>query len=114
MSARARWARRMIEVAAKPLPRYGSDEWLALPEGDARKVAAVVVAAECWATDADSLAEVIGIEVEAFKRAEDAEYQARAAAHREEWSRKRPAIRRHAEAQAVRRDVYGDDYGRPA
>ena len=113
-SPRARWARRFIDAAEKPLPRYGDPDWLALPEGDARKIAAVVIAAECWATDADSLAEAVRLEVEAFKRTEDADYQARAEAHRAEWQPKRPAVRRYYEAKHVRREVYGDNYGRPA
>lgn len=76
----------MIDGAEKPLPSYGSPEWLALPEGDRRKVAAVVVAAECWATDLDDLPARTLAESRAFKAAEDADYQARAAAHRREWS----------------------------
>jgi len=111
---RARWARRLIDAAEKPLPQYGSADWQALPDGDARKIAAVVVAAECWATDADNLAEAVMLEAEAFKRTEDADYQARAAAHRAEWEPKRRAVRRQMEADKARREVYGDDYGRTA
>lgn len=115
MSARSRWARRLIKAAAKPLPRYGDEEWLALPEGDARKIAAVVVAAECWASELDDLEVVVRLEFDAFKRAEDADYQARAAAHREEWSRVRHgAQRRYDTATAYRRALYGANYGRSA
>ena len=54
---RSEWARRMIARAAAPVPAYGSTEWLALPDGDARKVASVVAAAESWALDGDELEE---------------------------------------------------------
>jgi hypothetical protein len=30
------------------LPRYGSPEWVVLPVGDPRRLAAMVLAAECW------------------------------------------------------------------
>lgn len=89
-SDRSRWARRMIDAVGEPVPAYGSEEWLALPEGDRRKVAAVVVAAECWATDLDDLADRLRLEFEAHKRAEDAAYVARWQAHRTEWSGVKP------------------------
>lgn len=41
-------ARSVLARAARPIPRYGSPEWDALPDGDLRRVAAVLVAAECW------------------------------------------------------------------
>ncbi|HXH78179.1 hypothetical protein [Nocardioides sp.] len=87
---RAEWARRLIARAEFSAPTYGSAEWLALPEGDARKVAAVVVAAESWARDADDLEVRLRLECEALsranKRAEDVEYTANAAEHREQWA----------------------------
>lgn len=90
MNARVSWAARLIGAAMKPIPRYGSPEWLALPEGSPAKVAAVVVAAECWARDADELEERLRAEVElsraAHKADEDAEYVARRDAHRESWT----------------------------
>lgn len=52
-------------------------------------MAAVVVAAEAWATDGDDLEGRLRAEIdagrEAAKRAEDAEYQARRDAHRAEY-----------------------------
>ena len=89
IDSRKRWARRMMTRADGPSPAYGTPEWLALPEGDLRKVAAVVRAAECWATDGDELEERLRREVEALraahKRDEDADYAARRDAHRAEW-----------------------------
>lgn len=32
----------------RSIPRYGSDEWNALPDQDPRRAAAVIVAAEAW------------------------------------------------------------------
>ena len=86
---RRRWAHSLIRKAPSPPPRYGSPEWHALPEGSDEKVAAVVVAAECWAIDGDDLGGRLGRQLDderhAFKRAEDADYQARAAEHREHY-----------------------------
>lgn len=86
---RRRWARSLIRKAQSPPPSYGSSEWLALPEGSAEKIAAVVVAAECWVLDADDLEDRLHQELaderHAFKRAEDEDYQARAQAHRQQW-----------------------------
>jgi len=88
--ARRRWAYRMLSRCAAPPPVYGSAAWLALPEGSVEKVAAVVRAAECWATDGDHLAENLRVEVEAAtvaaKQLEDAAYAARRDAHRAEWA----------------------------
>jgi hypothetical protein len=68
---------------------HGSAEWLALAEGSAAKVAAVVIAAEAWARDGDNLGDNLPTELDlarrAEKAAEDADYRARAAAHRQEW-----------------------------
>lgn len=79
MNARQRWARHLIERHSAP-PAYGSPEWLALPEAHPAKIAAVVVAAECWAMDGDELEERLRREVLALsranKQAEDAEYVA--------------------------------------
>lgn len=88
--ARRYWARKLIDKArGQEIPPYGSLEWNALPEGDARKVAAVVVAAEAWAQMGDELEETLRREVEelrrAFKADEDADYVAGMAAHREQW-----------------------------
>ncbi|MCW2780167.1 MAG: hypothetical protein JWR35_616 [Marmoricola sp.] len=115
MNARKRWARRLIAAAETPIPRYGSAEWLVLPEGDARKVAAVVVAAELWAHEADELEERLRVELDlarrAFKATEDAEYAARAAAHRQTWEHLPASVERQNRAREYRRDVYGEGYG---
>lgn len=88
--ARSRWAAALIAVAEKPLYEYGSPEWLALPEGSPAKIAAVVVAAESWARAGDELEDRLRAELlfasEAHKAADDAEYLARAAAHRRSWT----------------------------
>ena len=88
-SRRRRWAYSLIGKAASPRPSYGSQAWLDLPEGSAEKVAAVVVAAECWAVDGDDpearLHRQLEDERRAFKDAEDADYQARAVEHRARW-----------------------------
>jgi len=54
IARRKAWARRMI-LAGEPPVKYGSRAWHALPETDRRRVAGVVLAAECWATDEDEL-----------------------------------------------------------
>jgi hypothetical protein len=86
---RRAWAYAMISRCRKPPAKYGSPEWLALPDGP-EKVAAVVLAAEAWAIDGDTLLERLEAEVrferEAFKATEDAAYLARAEAHRQAWT----------------------------
>jgi hypothetical protein len=49
------WAHAVVEFAGSPLPVYGSPEWVALDEGDFRKFAAAVVAAEAWTVDFELL-----------------------------------------------------------
>jgi hypothetical protein len=86
---RRRWAYRLISRCATPGPAYGSPEWLALPDGP-EKVAAVVRAAECWATEGDDLLENLRAEIElsqaALKATEDADYIASRDAHRADWT----------------------------
>jgi hypothetical protein len=41
-------ARKILARAPRPIPRYGSTQWLALPVDDLSRFAAVLVAAECW------------------------------------------------------------------
>jgi hypothetical protein len=86
---RRTWSYRMAARCDTPPPVFGSREWLDLPDGDYRKIAGVVNAAECWATEGDDLPERLAEEVEqsrvAFKQTEDADYVARAQAHRREW-----------------------------
>jgi len=68
---------------------YGSTDWLMLPNDHPDKVAACVVAAECWATIADTLEADLRNEVyqsqKAFKRGEDAAYRASWEAHRKQF-----------------------------
>jgi hypothetical protein len=100
--ARRRWALAMIQRCQAPPPSYGSAAWLELAEGDVAKVAAVVIAAESWATDGDNLEENLRVEVAqlqaSHKRLEDEEYVANRDAHRAYWSgkdwRPHPANRR--------------------
>lgn len=88
MNAREQWARRYLDAVPRPIPRYGSPEWQALPEGPV-KVASVVVAAEAWVRDCEHAAENLRAELEAMwrahKAADDAEFTARADAWRDEW-----------------------------
>lgn len=90
ITSRRRWAYRMLRACPEPPPTYGSPEWLALPEGSAAKVGAVVRAAECWAADGDQLEARLRLELDlarqAAKAAEDADWIARRDAHREDWT----------------------------
>lgn len=43
-----RYGQAVLDAAPRPIPRYGSQEWEALPDHDPRILAAIVVAAECW------------------------------------------------------------------
>ncbi len=91
MARRQSWAQALIRRAEKPLPRYGSREWLALPEGHPAKIAGCVLAAECWARESDDLEQRLRTELEDRRRStkalDDAEYAARAAEHAERWRR---------------------------
>lgn len=51
------WAGALIQagLAAGALPPYGARDWRRLPQEDPRRVAACVVAAECWRSDDDDL-----------------------------------------------------------
>ena len=87
---RRAWAYAMVARCKTPPPAYGSRDWLALPDGSAEKVAAVVIAAESWALEGDFLEQSLRTEVEALQRAhkaaEDAEFCARRDGHREAWT----------------------------
>lgn len=86
---RRAWAYELVSRCVTSPPSYGSPEWLALPDGP-EKVAAVVIAAECWALDGDKLEERLAAEVDALreghKAAEDAAYEARRDAHAADWT----------------------------
>lgn len=72
---RRAWAYAMISRCQAPPPAYGSLEWLALPDGSIRKVAAVILAAEKCAIDS-----------EFAKQAEDRRWAAQKAEHRAVWT----------------------------
>ncbi len=98
MSAHARraWAYALIAKAQRPVPRYGSPAWLALPDGPL-KTAACVVAAESWASEIDNLEENLRVQLEAereaFKRLEDEANLARRNAHTKSWLPDVPGFR---------------------
>lgn len=92
VTARRAWSYQFIRRAKTPPPSYGSREWLALANDDPRQVAACVVAAECWARGGDDIPGRLEREVaasrEAFVRAENQDYKARANDHRQEWRKR--------------------------
>jgi hypothetical protein len=98
VEARKAWAARFIAAAPADVV-YGSEAWLALPEGPA-KWGVAVRAAECWQTDLEATLERLRADhrgaVIAAKLAEDLEWSERADAHRREWTgrgfRRSPAI----------------------
>lgn len=53
ISRRLPWAAARIDAAERPIPEYGSDEWAALPDNSRAKIAAVIIAAECWRAEID-------------------------------------------------------------
>lgn len=80
----------MREADLAQTPAYGSAEWDCLPDGDARKRAACIIAAECWATQAENLVRDLEIELrvarEANRTAEDLAYKAAIEQHAADWS----------------------------
>jgi hypothetical protein len=102
----------------RPHPPVRSPDWLALPEGHPAKVAAVVRAAEAWASTGDDLTANLSIEVDRLrtehKRLDDAGYVARADAHRRDtrFSRdNRPTFAERRAAQLDDARPRPDDYG---
>lgn len=94
---RRRWAQALISRASGRPPRYGSPEWLALPDGP-EKVAAVVIAAEAWASSGDVLEETLRAQLDAaresyLKAAEDAAYVEQRDAWRRDWNPGPPGFR---------------------
>ena len=119
-TGRRYWARQLIDRAPKPLPSYGSTEWLGLGADDPSKVAACVLAAECWASGADNLEDDLRREIEAlqlgFKAGEDADYAARAEAHRAKWgnpSKRKSFVERRTDQIAATMPRPGDYPGGP-
>lgn len=89
VEARRVWSSAYIQRGEGRAPRFGSVEWLNLDDSDPFKIAAVVIAAECWASERDNLPATLEAEIDSLRRAhkaaEDAEYVARIAEHREQW-----------------------------
>lgn len=67
---RRAWAQQYLERAGCPLPIYGSEAWTVLPLNDPARIAACVVAAECWAREGDELPERLARELENRRGAE--------------------------------------------
>jgi hypothetical protein len=75
ITARRGWAKAMVaHITDRPtcLPIYGSPRWAALADDDPRKLAAAVIAAECWATDQDELPDRARRELAALREAHEA------------------------------------------
>lgn len=79
----------LIRKATKPVPKYGSEEFLALEPGSPEFVASIVVAAGAWAADGDNVEVNLRHEVEhtarAAKTLEDEQYVADVRGHRRQW-----------------------------
>ncbi|HRD60453.1 MAG TPA: DUF2742 domain-containing protein [Nocardioides sp.] len=76
---------------APDAPLYGSEEFLALPDGDPAKVSAVYRAAEAYLTEFEERLEQLRAQHEfaareAAKRAEDAEFVRNRDEHRRAWT----------------------------
>ena len=88
-TGRRYWARQLIDRQTPNRPQYGSTAWLMLPNDHPDKVAAAVVAAECWASTADTLEDDLRREIEQLqighKREEDRAYIASVEAHRQQF-----------------------------
>lgn len=106
------WSYRFVRKCSTPVPRFGSSEWLSLAEGTPEKVAATTVAAVAWLIDCANAAANMAYELDERRRLdkahEDADYRARAAAHRREWGHLR-VVRSQVDPRAPRR---GDFPGR--
>lgn len=76
--SRREWAEHLIRrgrAVGEP-PRYGSREWCALADADSRKVAAVVLAAECWHDHVTRLPERLHDELTAMQQVQQADDEA--------------------------------------
>lgn len=118
-AARRCWAGQLINRQTPERPMYGSPQWAMLPNDHPDKIAACVVAAECWASAADTMEDDLKLEIEmsqkSYKRAEDEAYKANYEAHR----RRFPAARvtdsfnaRRARQLEAARPRQGDFMGR--
>lgn len=93
--ARRTWAKAMVATITDPtrLPTYGTPHWAALADDDPRKLAAAVLAAECWATDLDELPDRVRRDLDAARAAHEAAEDAR-------WTEAFEQARQIAHAQA--------------
>ncbi|TDW65616.1 DUF2742 domain-containing protein [Kribbella pratensis] len=79
---RRAWAKAMVAHITDPtttpagLPAYGSPNWAALADDDPHKLAAAVIAAECWATDQDELPDRLCDELANQREAFEAAWEA--------------------------------------
>ncbi|MEV6286468.1 DUF2742 domain-containing protein [Kribbella sp. NPDC051770] len=71
---RTSWAKTMV-AHITDRPRYGSPEWARLADTDPRKLAAAIVAAECWATTRDDLPTRLAAELDAHRAAEQTAWE---------------------------------------
>lgn len=80
-AARRDWARRHITnvpaAVAATAPAYGTAQWAELDDSDPAKLAAAIIAAECWATDLEELPARLRVELEAARAAFEAAWEAR-------------------------------------
>lgn len=120
-TGRRYWSRQLIERQTPTRPEYGSTAWLMLPNDHPDKIAAVVVAAEIWATAGDTLEDDLRREVDAlvlgFKQGEDAAYQAQVRAHRERYGEAPRRLKSFQERRAAQLEAAqprpGDHPGGP-
>lgn len=73
---RRAWIRTTVtaRAALTQHPVYGSTQWCALADDDPRKLAAALIAAECWATDQDELPQRLTLELDTLHAAEQAHW----------------------------------------
>ncbi|KHL18532.1 uncharacterized protein DUF2742 [Mumia flava] len=91
VNGRKLWARQLVDKArGMDIPRYGSEAWCLLEPRDPAKIAAVVVAAEAWAQQDETLADDLRKQLDdlrrAYKAGEDDAYADRIADHCETWA----------------------------
>ncbi len=118
---RRTWARRYIERQTPARPTYGTTRWLMLDDDHPDKLAAAIVAAECWASAGDTLEDDLRREIAylraAHKREEDGDYQRSAESHRVQFGRTRfvrSFMDRRADQLAAAKPRPGDHAGGPA
>lgn len=60
--------RAILDACPRPIPSYGTEEWSELPKADPRRLAAVIIAAECWRTWCEETPERLADELAAENR----------------------------------------------